>query len=160
MVRKTLRLLSRSWANVPHDGYSGGIGLFLIQPPHGELVKVVTGLASPVEIVKREAPERIGCDRGGQVRAERKNCTENEKRAEAEQKPELVHNDSLPVRSFAEQQASIKTAQRSVTKEVRSWGLGETALLVHILSCQSGVMRDAYPTRAARNSMDLLPGRQ
>ena len=69
--------------------------MFLIQPPHGELVKVVTGIASPVEIVKREAPERIGCDRWGQVRTERKNRTENEKRAEAEQKPELVHNDSL-----------------------------------------------------------------
>ena len=59
------------------------------------------------------------------------------------------------MRSFAEQQASIKTAQRGVTKEVRSWGLGETALLVHILSCQSGVMRDAYPTRAARKILRL-----
>ena len=38
---------------------------------------------------------------------------------------------------------------------MRSWGLGETALLVHILSCQSGVMRDAYPTRAARKILRL-----
>ena len=38
---------------------------------------------------------------------------------------------------------------------MRSWGLGETALLVHILCCQSGVMRDAYPTRAARKILRL-----